>query len=149
MEKVINRVDRLIATLGMNDNSFSKKANLSVGNLSYVRSKDTDVSRENIRRICEAFPNVNAEWLLFGNGEMFRDGSSSPFFNNNNTNNNTINVGTSTPSNDKIDFTSQQDLIKAILQQQEITLKAQELAKKQQEQSDRLLSIIEHLQNTL
>lgn len=56
MEKVIDRVTRLIRELGMNDKTFSEKAGVSIGNFAYVRSKGTDLSIENIRRIIQAFP---------------------------------------------------------------------------------------------
>lgn len=50
-------------------NSFERKSGLSVG---YLRQLRKEPSREKIKNIILAFPQLNEQWLLTGDGEMLK-----------------------------------------------------------------------------
>lgn len=154
--KIIDRVTRYIYEKGESDYSFSIKAGLSVGQLSNIRKKGTDLSMESVKRILSTFPDINREWLIFGDGDMLlsHKGKDAPN-NNTNNNNNTINIGGSNVPHlaDAPQLTtstiSADLLTKAILEQQKITMCSQEMNKRTADNCERLISVIERMQSSI
>lgn len=102
----------------------------------------TTPSRKALRDIKAAYPQVNTDWIITGEGEMFIEGAS---FTTNNTwrkakNNN---EGTAEHVGDNID-TSAIEIVKA---QNEIMNKLLEQNAKKDEQIDRLLTLQEKSKN--
>lgn len=68
-ETVKDRIKEFISRSGISTNRFERNAGLSVG---YLRQLRKEPSREKIKNILEAFPLLNEEWLLTGEGEMLK-----------------------------------------------------------------------------
>lgn len=63
------RIMQFIKESGISVNMFERKAGLSVG---YLRQLRREPSREKVKSIILAFPQLNENWLLTGEGEMIR-----------------------------------------------------------------------------
>lgn len=69
---VKERIKTFITKSGISTNRFEREAGLSVG---YLRQLRKEPSREKINNILRAFPMLNGEWLLTGEGEMTNEQS--------------------------------------------------------------------------
>lgn len=67
----IDRLDHFAQMIGINDNQLTKETGLAVGTLGKSRKPDKDLSVKTVSLIAERFPQLNREWLLTGNGEMW------------------------------------------------------------------------------
>ena len=68
------RVEILIDKTSTSKSAFSKATGISTVILSHISSGRNKVSLTAVEQIIKAFPNINADWLLIGKGQMFRDG---------------------------------------------------------------------------
>lgn len=62
--------DRLLAFikhLGMKNSEFERACNLSNG---FVQNTNDRIRRSSLNQIAAAFPELNVEWVINGNGEM-------------------------------------------------------------------------------
>ena len=57
---------------GINDNQMTVKASLSIGLLGKAKKSGKDMAAESIEKILCAYPELSADWLLTGRGEMLR-----------------------------------------------------------------------------
>lgn len=72
MEQTINqRLNLLIEALNLNPSSFGKRTSIKDGTLRMYIDRGSKPSSEVLEKIVRAIPNVNAAWLLTGDGEMF------------------------------------------------------------------------------
>lgn len=65
--------DRLIQFLraeGISNSEFSRRMSLSPA---YIGSMRKSMPEEKVERLCEIFPRLNRDWLLYGQGEMYAD----------------------------------------------------------------------------
>ena len=69
------RISLVIKSLGIKQGEFGKKIGLSPAMMSHVLKSQKGVRAELLKDICEAYPDLNPEWLLLGKGEMWRDAS--------------------------------------------------------------------------
>lgn len=69
-ETFIDRLDRYKEYAGLNDNQITIKSGLTVGVINSARKRGSSLSGENIEKILRVFKDVNARWLLTGEGEM-------------------------------------------------------------------------------
>lgn len=69
-QKVKDRLNAFIEHLGVSTSAFEKKCGLSNG---YVRNFKGNLGGKKLEDILNAFPQLNREWLLFGNGSMLSD----------------------------------------------------------------------------
>lgn len=77
---IIDRIKELIAQKEMNETSFAKSIGLSQRTLNnYMNGRSP--SYEAIDAILRAFPDVSAEWLLMGEGEMYKSEYDEPGLN--------------------------------------------------------------------
>lgn len=117
----------------LSKSEFERKCNLSNG---YINSIRKGIGDEKLDKILEQFPELNRNWLLFGEGEMF----GSPTIiqevvgdNNTSIAGNSNNVNNSSTLERAIDEISE---MRKLIQQQ---------VKNNQEQFDRFMSVIERL----
>ncbi len=69
-----NRVGQIIKKTTISKSAFSKATGISTVILSHISSGRNKVSVTAVEQILTAYPKVNAEWLLLGKGQMFKDG---------------------------------------------------------------------------
>ncbi|MFB1004134.1 MAG: hypothetical protein QMC70_08365 [Bacteroidia bacterium] len=69
-----NRVEQIIKKTTTSKSAFSKTTGISTVILSHISSGRNKVSVTAVEQILIAYPKVNAEWLLLGKGQMFKDG---------------------------------------------------------------------------
>lgn len=70
------RVVQLIESTSSSKAAFSAATGISTVILSHISSGRNKVSLTAVEQILKAFPNVNADWLVLGNGSMLKDGIS-------------------------------------------------------------------------
>lgn len=61
---------------GINDNQMTVAAGLSVGLLGKLKKNGKGMSSVNIEKILSSYPELNAEWLLTGKGDMIKENNS-------------------------------------------------------------------------
>jgi hypothetical protein len=71
MEKISDRIMKIIKEEGISARALEQKIGCSNGVLSKSILKGTDVSGIWLSKIIETLPNYNARWLMTGEGEMF------------------------------------------------------------------------------
>ena len=126
-QTVKDRLKDFIKYLGIGQSKFEKKCNLSNG---YINNSKGNFGASKLEYILKLHPELNREWLLYGEGEMLKsaisiengDGSTQIIGDGNHV---------STPST----------LDKAL----EALAKAQEMNFKSQEQIDRLIGVLEKM----
>lgn len=67
------RVQLLIDKVSGSKASFSSTTGISTVIISHISSGRNKVSLNAVEQILEAYPNVNAEWLILGKGGMFKE----------------------------------------------------------------------------
>ncbi|WP_290055014.1 S24 family peptidase [uncultured Muribaculum sp.] len=67
---VKQRIKEIINQLGISQKEFEKRIGASNG---YVNSIAKSIGAEYLRNICREFPNINEDWLLYGEGNMLKD----------------------------------------------------------------------------
>lgn len=71
MENIEKRLVQLIATLGFNNARFADAIDVQRSSISHILSGRNKPSFDFLRKIFLKFPNINADWLIMGRGEMF------------------------------------------------------------------------------
>lgn len=64
-----DRLKMFVSSLGLGRNKFETLLGLSNG---YISSKSSAISSDVIEKIAFAYPNLNLEWLLRGEGDMIK-----------------------------------------------------------------------------
>lgn len=76
---VASRIKTVIGALGLSDSQFADRCSISRPTLSLLLAgKNKKISDVMLSQIHEAFPKVSILWLLFGEGEMFKNENSAP-----------------------------------------------------------------------
>lgn len=70
-----DRIIALMKHMGMSQKNFADEICISPGTLSSIFSGRNNASLNTLNNIHERFPEVNMDWLLNGNGEMFVSGA--------------------------------------------------------------------------
>ena len=70
-----DRIRELMDRMGMTQKSFAKALNLGEATLSGIFNERTKPTLATVHAIHNRFPEVNLQWLMFGDGEMFNTGS--------------------------------------------------------------------------
>lgn len=68
---IIDRILQIIDFKGINKNKFYKEAGLSNGFLDKVRK---DIGSSKMEQILKAYPEINPDWFLTGEGNMLKSG---------------------------------------------------------------------------
>lgn len=124
------RTYEFIRYKGLTVKSFEEKCNLSNG---YVSSMRKGFGKDKLNNVLKEFPELNREWLLYGEGEMLV----TPVVQNNKNGDN-IQGASVTIHKAEGDYL---EIIKGLTSQ---LSKSQEQVSKSQEQIDRLITIIEN-----
>lgn len=69
----IERLQYFMENKGINDNQMTVAAGLSVGLLGKLKKNGKGMSSVNIEKILSSYPELNAEWLLTGKGDMIKE----------------------------------------------------------------------------
>jgi transcriptional regulator with XRE-family HTH domain len=69
---MINRIVDLRKLIGLSQSDFAKKIEISQAGLSQIESGKTSIAISTLYKIIEEFQ-LNAEWLLFGDGPVFKN----------------------------------------------------------------------------
>lgn len=66
------RLEWVINYSGLNQFQFAKHLSVSPGTINAIitTGKTKTISRSLARKICEGWPEINIDWLLYGSGEM-------------------------------------------------------------------------------
>ena len=70
-----DRIRMLMQKAGMTQKDFANCLQISEASLSSIFNGRTNPTNTHVCAVHKAFPNVNVNWLLFGEGEIFTDGS--------------------------------------------------------------------------
>jgi transcriptional regulator with XRE-family HTH domain len=66
------RLNKLIETEGLTPSLFADKLGINRPTVSHVLTGRNNPGYDFIQKILIAFPKLNAEWLLLGNGDMYK-----------------------------------------------------------------------------
>lgn len=148
---VKERLMKFIAHKGLTNSDFERISGLSNSYVSKIRTSVGKLGSMNIQR---AFPELNMNWLLTGEGEMLKSGVTQTANGDNNMqiagDGNLINAPSTV---DKVleEFAEQRKFMEKaqgeIAEQRKLVAKSQEQVSKTQEQIDRLITLIEKMQN--
>lgn len=73
IDSFIDRLDAYKEYAGLNDNQITVKADLKIGILNSARKRGKGLSADNIGKLLNAFKDINARWLLTGEGDMVQE----------------------------------------------------------------------------
>lgn len=69
MSSVKERLQQFLKSEGISASEFARKMGLSPA---YIASMRKSMPEEKVERLCREFPQINRDWLLYGEGEMYR-----------------------------------------------------------------------------
>lgn len=72
MDDFISRLTKFMEAIGVNDNQITLAAQLSNGLIGKAKANGKALSALNIEKILYAYPELSADWLLTGRGEMLK-----------------------------------------------------------------------------
>lgn len=72
MENIIDRLEAVMEHFGLNNNSLTVKAKLSVGLIAQARKNRKGLHSDTIEKILLALPSVSPAWLVLGENGMMR-----------------------------------------------------------------------------
>lgn len=73
METIQQRIEKIISEKGMTYAQFAKAIDVQPSNISHIMSGRNNPSLEMILKILQKFPEIRAEWLLMGKGNMIHE----------------------------------------------------------------------------
>ncbi|WP_255491294.1 helix-turn-helix transcriptional regulator [Dysgonomonas sp. ZJ279] len=73
IDDLFDRLDKFMSYKGLNDNQMTIQAELSVGSLGKQRKGARGLSSESIAKILHSYKELDANWLLTGDGEMLKE----------------------------------------------------------------------------
>lgn len=74
MENIIDRLEAVMKHFGLNNNSLTVQAGLSVGLLGQARKNRKGLHSDTIEKVLTALSAVSPAWFVLGEGEMLRQG---------------------------------------------------------------------------
>ena len=77
MPSFFDRLDSFMKYRNLNDNKLTNETGISNGLIGKARKRGA-LSQDNISKILYAFPELDANWLLTGKGEMLKLGDTAP-----------------------------------------------------------------------
>ncbi|WP_288425887.1 helix-turn-helix transcriptional regulator [uncultured Spirosoma sp.] len=72
MESINERVSSLIKATGLSTNAFAKKLGKPQSSVAVIADGRSKPGFELLELICSTYPDVSRDWLLMGEGEMYR-----------------------------------------------------------------------------
>ncbi len=71
MEHIEQRLDYLIKHQGLNHSRFAELIGVQRSSISHILTGRNKPSYDFLKKIFESFPDLNADWLIMGRGQMF------------------------------------------------------------------------------
>ena len=71
------RIYQIMKESGMNQKEFSQTTGIAPATLSSIFNGRTSATLNHAQALHQRFPNLRMEWLMFGEGQMYHEGSSS------------------------------------------------------------------------
>ncbi len=78
MSKVVDRIGEIIVIKGLSVRAFEQSINASNGAIGRAINKGSDIVATWLSKIIETYPDINATWLLTGEGTMLRSDAGTP-----------------------------------------------------------------------
>lgn len=69
-EKLVSRIERVVSYYNVSGRQFAAQCGMPVTTMNSILTKKSSPRAELLYSILEAYPGIDAEWLLTGNGEM-------------------------------------------------------------------------------
>jgi len=123
MENIFSRIRKIIDYNGISNNEFGRNIRCSSAQITQMLTHEKNFGIDKLLKILSAYPNINPDWLLNGNGDMLKSNgtdlqNSSPLQTKqltdydckDNNNNSTLQENTKKNNDDQ----SVKDLIKAL-----------------------------------
>ena len=82
---ILQRVKEIIIRKNLSENQFCKAVGIGQPTLNASFNRNADLKSSTLTKILVAFPEVSAEWLMRGKGEMFIDNNAGTTITINNT----------------------------------------------------------------
>jgi|26BtaG_2_1085354.scaffolds.fasta_scaffold00130_16 hypothetical protein len=138
---ITERLKIYIDEMGLNDNQLTVAANLSVGLIGRAIKNNSGLNSDTIEKILSAYPDLNPNWLIMGEGSMTKN----KIENFNDVKGNSIN-GNSGGVNANVTITNADvsNIIDMQLKNQEIE---SELIKRLEQSQNQISSLIDLLKN--
>lgn len=73
-KKMKDRIRQLMESQHLSQQSFADMLDISPASLSSIFNDRTRPTLNHVDAIKRSFPNINLQWLLYGEGEMFKSG---------------------------------------------------------------------------
>ena len=73
MDTILDRIKQIADNENITLGAMEKKIGASKGVLSRAKARNTDIQAKWIEKIVENYPIIDANWLLTGIGEMYRN----------------------------------------------------------------------------
>ena len=129
IDGIVERINELMAYCHLSKSGFATRCRMDKGNFIKMMSGDQTITVRTVERIAAAFPEVNYNWLLNGDGTMLKP--STPIVHQTGDNNTAVGPNSTVNSHDALVLA-----INELSAQRRVTEKAQE-------QIDRLISLLE------
>ena len=136
---ITERLKIFIDEMGLNDNQLTVAANLSVGLIGRAIKNNSGLNSDTIEKILSAYPDLNPNWLIMGEGNMTKNNVQN--FNDINGNSNNGNSG---GVNANVTITDVSNFIEMQLKNQEIE---SDLIKRIEQSQNQISSLIDLLKN--
>ena len=72
MSEIISRIKQFADSQGISNRALERTMGVSEGTMSKAFRNNTEIRTDNIESIVENYPQLSAEWLLRGEGEMLK-----------------------------------------------------------------------------
>lgn len=138
-QTIKDRLILFIGSLNIGQGKFEKECGFSNG---YINNISKNIGADKLQKILSRYPLLNQNWLLTGEGEMLRGGSTVVANNSGITAVN--NTGRITDNDLSADISNTTKALDALASSQKMHEKTQEQLSKLQEQFDRLLDIFQN-----
>lgn len=69
-DNFISRLGKYMAYAGLNDNKVTVQCGLAIGAINSARKRNKGLSYDNIAKVLCVYKDLNARWLLTGEGDM-------------------------------------------------------------------------------
>ena len=90
MERINERIEKILKEKGISASEFSKKINVQRSSISHIINGRNKPSLEIVSKICKVYPDVKLDWLILGEND--ESDSPTPIDSKNIQNNNSSDV---------------------------------------------------------
>ena len=90
MERINERIEKILKEKGISASEFSKKINVQRSSISHIINGRNKPSLEIVTKICKVYPDVKLDWLILGEND--ESDSPTPIDSKNIQNNNSSDV---------------------------------------------------------